>query len=91
MTITRDGDMMRFDAPSMTMPLLAKLLRSSLGRPVVDMTGLKGNYHIALDVPKSGGSPSDISLNKLGLKLETRKAPIDFIVVDHAERSPAPN
>ena len=47
----------------MTMTDLAHLLMSAdlgNGRPVVDMTGLKGNYEVVLDIPMSliGGMTS---------------------------------
>jgi uncharacterized protein (TIGR03435 family) len=30
-------------------------------------------------------------LDKLGLKLESRKAPLEVIVIDHAEKTPSDN
>ena len=30
-------------------------------------------------------------LKKLGLQLETRKAPVDVIVIDHLEKTPTAN
>ncbi len=68
--------------------------------PVVDMTGLAGFYDLTLDwVPESGqlgDSPSGLTLvvaleEQLGLKLETRKAPVEMLVVDHADRVPTEN
>ncbi len=68
--------------------------------PVLDMTGLAGFYDLTLDwVPERaqlGDSPSGLTLpvaiqEQLGLKLETRKAPVEMLVVDHAERVPAEN
>ena len=66
---------------------------------VVDETGLKGNYQVAMDYPMPGGaasadSPSDPegagalthSLGALGLKLELRKVPTDVYVIDHLEK-----
>ena len=37
----------------MPMAALAEVLKPYLGRPVVDMTGLKGNYQVALDFSKA--------------------------------------
>jgi uncharacterized protein (TIGR03435 family) len=40
------------------------------------------------------GSSGDSLLNaleKLGLKLETRKAPLEMLVVDHMEKAPTEN
>ncbi len=38
----------------------------------------------------SGNSLSN-ALEKLGLKLETRKAPVEVLVIDHAEKTPSEN
>ncbi|HXE08133.1 MAG TPA: TIGR03435 family protein [Acidobacteriaceae bacterium] len=96
---------------------------------VVDHTGLKGHYEVALqlsltdliaaarrsgfDVPAGpggaggpgaasaeaeasdpgggGGSTVTHSLEVLGLKLENAKAPVNQLIVDHAEKTPAEN
>lgn len=68
--------------------------------PVLDMTGLAGFYDLTLDwvadSPRFGDSPTGLTLpvaleEQLGLKLETRKASVEMLVVDHAERAPAEN
>jgi uncharacterized protein (TIGR03435 family) len=38
----------------------------------------------------SGDSLSN-AMQKLGLKLESRKAPLEVIVIDHAEKTPSDN
>jgi uncharacterized protein (TIGR03435 family) len=68
--------------------------------PVVDETGLKGAYDFHLDVSASAakgegkhpaaaladsGTTIFAALDKIGLKLEARKAPVQVIVIDHAE------
>ena len=97
---------------------------------VVDRTGLKGHYEVALqlsladlvaaarrsglDVPAGpggaggaggagggaaeasdpgggGGSTVTHSLEALGLKLEPAKAPVQQLIIDHAEKTPAEN
>ncbi len=84
-------------------PLLA-IREGSRRRLVIDMTGLKGVYDIALDVPMQdgqahpAGEASDPgsartlqSLKSLGLELKKTKAAADYLVVDHAERKPTEN
>jgi uncharacterized protein (TIGR03435 family) len=41
---------MRLEAPKMNMAALADLLSRFFDRPVVDLTGLKGTYQVALDL-----------------------------------------
>lgn len=104
---------------------LAQLLSQRLGRPVVDETGLKGDYDFDLTfTPEQGGpagfggpgpglgaspppppggggipgfkDPSPIDPNgptlfaaiqdQLGLKLESKKGPVETLVIDHAEK-----
>jgi uncharacterized protein (TIGR03435 family) len=97
------------------------------GRQVKDMTELKGNYQVSLDISMAdlmamaqsqgfgvpgaaggaggaaaatpGAGASDPSGNSslfnavaaLGLKLEQRKAPVEQLIVDHAEKTPTEN
>lgn len=81
---------------------LAGMLSGQLGRPVVDATGLTGEYDISLSwVPQRPDSvtaddPSGPDLiaalqQQLGLKLEPKKGPIEVLVVDHAEKIPTAN
>ncbi len=70
-------------------------------RPVIDKTDLQGGYDIRVDFPLTQGSTSDpvgsidpvflAALDKLGLKLEPQRAPIETIVIDHIERTPTEN
>jgi uncharacterized protein (TIGR03435 family) len=79
-----------------TMQQLASNLYYSVGRPVFDKTGLRGFYDFTLDwIPDYGGTPAadangvDIFTalqEQLGLKLEPQKAPIEMLVIDHAEK-----
>jgi uncharacterized protein (TIGR03435 family) len=104
---------------------LVDLLTAMVDRPVLDMTELKGNYQISLDLPMEdlqllarrnaaalgiqmpgpppgansadaastpgGGSTVFAAMEKLGLKLDARKAPVETIVVDHVEKAPTDN
>jgi uncharacterized protein (TIGR03435 family) len=69
--------------------------------PVVDKTGLKGRYDVAISmakyIPQSGDRADPVSIiqtaleEDLGLKLEARKMPLDYLIVDHAEKVPSGN
>jgi uncharacterized protein (TIGR03435 family) len=76
------------------------LQRLTLDRPVVDRTGLTGTFDIRLtftrDDPQApsmaalpdGAAPTIFNAlqEQLGLKLEPTKAPIEVLVIDHAEK-----
>jgi len=78
----------------------AGILAQSLRTPVVDMSGLTGAFKIKLDLSRyvGGGARDSDGLSgegamffaavsdQLGLKLERRKAPVDVLVVEHAEK-----
>jgi len=121
---------MHLDASMVTMDGLADMLTTMMqmggsgGPQVVDMTGLKGNYQISLDLSlasliaaaqaqagvggglvSAGGAsavnPADAasdpeggnnvgsSLGQMGLKLDERKATVERLVVDHADKAPS--
>ena len=72
--------------------------RFILDRAVLDRTGLSGVYDFVLSwTPESSGSTSDLpgpSLftavqEQLGLKLETQKAQVEILVIDHVEKASA--
>jgi uncharacterized protein (TIGR03435 family) len=89
-----------------SMDMFADLLARLAGRPIINETGLKGNYDFALKwTPDEGrgqlaGGPADTAppgdasgpsiftalQEQLGLKLESRKGPVDTIAIDHVER-----
>jgi uncharacterized protein (TIGR03435 family) len=114
---------MHMEQPKVSMEQLVEVCSRFLDKPVVDETGLKGNYQMVLDLTiddlraaaKSAGvaipggpgagdskSPGDAastpggggilgSIAAMGLKIETRKAPIDVIIIDHIEKAPTEN
>jgi uncharacterized protein (TIGR03435 family) len=122
MSMTPDGHM-RIEMRKVTMSAFAEMLNRFVDKPVMDMTDIKGNYQVALDlsmdnlmnmaqaaglnVPLPGGrgggpgapaasDPSGsssifASVQQLGLRLEPRKAPVEYIVVDHIEKTPTEN
>jgi uncharacterized protein (TIGR03435 family) len=64
--------------------------------PVIDKTGLAGNYAIHIDLQPEPDLDSftlwqRFLQDRLGLKLESHKGPTPVIVIESAERVPAPN
>ena len=77
-----------------TMTYVALNLGVITRRPVVDRTGLTGEYVVDLEFARDDAAPGESSApslftavqEQLGLKLEPAKVPADVIVVDRAER-----
>jgi bla regulator protein blaR1 len=70
---------------------LAVFLSNELGRPVVDETGLSGNYdiHLSVSVDQETDLGSAIMTelpDQLGLTLKSRKLFADMIAITHIER-----
>lgn len=118
---------LHLESSGLTMKAFAELLSVGvLDKPVVDMTGLKGGYEVAVDLTefeamgvirtslsflpiggpgegggdKGGGAgvasdPSGsalrASITKLGLALDSRKLPLDLLVVDSISKTPTEN
>jgi uncharacterized protein (TIGR03435 family) len=64
--------------------------------PVLDRTGLSGNYDIRVDIkPELGGDVftlwQTVLRDQLGLRLESAKENVEVLVVDRAERMPSAN
>jgi uncharacterized protein (TIGR03435 family) len=81
-----------------TMEELAVNLSNQVGQPVIDATGLKAKYEIAMSWVPGEPPPDDPGptifqalQDQLGLKLESRKGQIDILVVDHLEKTPTDN
>jgi uncharacterized protein (TIGR03435 family) len=95
------SDRYSFGARDVPMSVIANALTSwgNLGRPVVDKTGLAGNYNFVLDfVPEhlqdsatGAGGPTfrEALKQQLGLRLEPEKAPVQIVVFDHIEHATA--
>jgi uncharacterized protein (TIGR03435 family) len=75
-----------------------------LDRPIVDETGLTGDYDFKLDFEwrfSRAAQPADnasdpapsvfAALETLGLKLEAKKVPFDVLVIDHLDKQPTAN
>jgi len=76
--------------------MIARVIPQVEGRPVIDRTGLKGNFEweVAFDGSRRV-SPEIPNLftaleDQLGLKLEATKGPYEVIVIDHVQM-PTPN
>jgi uncharacterized protein (TIGR03435 family) len=105
-------------APSATLANLAEMLSNFSERPVVDMTGIQGQYDFdlvfspetlrglpggrmpgpppgadrpAAEAPADPAGTIADSVQKYGLKLEPRKAPMEVLIVDHIEKTPTEN
>lgn len=107
-------------APSSTLANLAEMISRFSERPVVDMTGIQGQYDFELvftpetmrgmpggmrgpmpppgegerppaDPPAERAGSIYESVQKYGLKLEPRKAPLEMLIVDHIEKMPTEN
>lgn len=73
---------------------LAFSLSGTVGRIILDKTGLTGLYDVDLtwspeNDPDSGPSIFTALQEQAGLKLEPAKAPLDVVVIDHLERPSA--
>ena len=75
-----------------SMALLAERLGDfQLGRPVLDRTGIQGEFDFKIDYaiddnPDTGPSIFAAIQEQLGLKLEATKGSIEMLIVDHAEK-----
>lgn len=96
---------MSFDAGKLSgkgvpVSFIASLLASPAQRTVIDHTGLQGQYDFDLhfapeSVSTAGGTSTDPDFfhavqEQLGLKLQSGKAQVPILVIDHVE-SPTPN
>jgi uncharacterized protein (TIGR03435 family) len=93
--------------PQMSMYTLAVVLsRFELHAPILDMTELNGLFGVQLEwSPAGSGAPgsspnADVAAGpslftavqeQLGLRLEARKGPVEVLVIDRAEKTPAEN
>jgi len=79
---------------------LAQVLAKTLGRSVIDKTGLTSTFDVTLkwtpdDLPQSGAASADSQLGsiftalqeQLGLRLESQKCPVSVLVIDSVDRA----
>ena len=87
----------RLATGSMPVSAITTPIQATVGRPVVDRTGLTGRWDIELqfacaaglqvtqDQPNAPASVFTALQEQLGLKLESRKETMDVLVIDHVE------
>jgi uncharacterized protein (TIGR03435 family) len=86
-----------FDATSASMAEIATMFSYQLGRPVVDKTGVAGQFPVHLKfspdevaagtpAPDTGPSIFTAVQEQLGLKLESAKGPVEVLVIDSVEK-----
>jgi uncharacterized protein (TIGR03435 family) len=78
------------DFVNVSMDTIANALASQIGRPVVNKTGLKGNYDFVtaqFSLDEVGQNPSVFAaMDEAGLKIEKRKVMRPVLVIEHLER-----
>jgi bla regulator protein BlaR1 len=102
-----DERTLRMTMRDRSMQELADTLSNAMDRPVLNRTGLRGEFDITIDYEREADTsgpvddashlardfgPSFVAAlqEQLGLKLESTKAPVEVLVIDHAEQ-PSPN
>ena len=87
----------RVDVKHMDVEHIAGVLAHRAGQPIVDQTGLVGNYDFRLSFASLDDATSNLPdffialQQQLGLKLESRRVPVDFLVIDHVDKIPTDN
>src|SRR5260370_41211908 len=84
-----------------SMAQVADLLSRGLRAPVLDKTGLKGKFDFTVDLSSYvtkdmheedlPGIAFTALQEQLGLKLESKKSPVEMLVIDHVEKVPTEN
>jgi uncharacterized protein (TIGR03435 family) len=84
--------------PNWSMEVFSNQLAFLLHTHVRDATGLTGNFDIAMcwtpentTGPDSGPTLQQALSEQLGLRLESKKGPVEMIVLEHAEKLPTEN
>jgi uncharacterized protein (TIGR03435 family) len=88
------GDGHQIKAHHISMKSLAATLQGSVGDTVVNATGLTGLFDLNLDFnvdeSTSAEGPTIFeAVQRVGLKLEAQKGPVEVVVIDHVEKPSA--
>lgn len=97
-----NNNSVKLQVTAVPMTDVADYLARRLGSVVVDKTGVEGLYsfelHWTMDDPNGGpsGGAAEFAaiqeaIGSLGLHLQSTKAPVQVVVVDHVERVPTEN
>ena len=85
---------------------LVNMLGQIVRAPILDSTGLTGRYDLTLNIAKYAADMAErgkeiqmdplalivpILQEEFGLKLESKKVPLDLLVIDHVEKAPIEN
>lgn len=95
MIVMRDRRVL--NAPHKSLEDLAETLSVQLGRPVLNASGLAGQYDMVLNwmIDEPGVDPGPTLERaveqQLGLKLSSQKSRIDILVIDHLAQTPVEN
>jgi uncharacterized protein (TIGR03435 family) len=78
-------------AKASTMAHFAEVLSRQMDRPVVNQTGLDGVFNLKLQWTPDVTAANGVSIftaiqEQLGLRLRSQKAPVEVLVIDHAEK-----
>ena len=93
-TASTGNDRIEIQAGSDSLEVLTYELSWRLGRPVLNRTGLQDREALTVRWQDESGAAADSSgpsltaalQEQLGLKLESTRAPVPVLVIDHAER-----
>jgi len=80
----------KFSFQNQSIPNLIQNLQPEFGQPILDRTGLTGNYDVSLDVTYGNGTSESDALRQtlstqLGLELTPGREPLDVLVVEKAK------
>jgi uncharacterized protein (TIGR03435 family) len=82
-----------------SIPRLADTFSRQMDRPILDQTNLSGEFNFALDLTPDESQPRTIDASmlmsalreQLGLSFRADKVPVDYYVIDSADKTAAGN